>query len=366
MPAIPVRILLIVLVICATATARAQTETDTQPTSRQLHVATRQVPPFAMKNDAGQWTGIAIELWRSAAKEFNLTCTYEEAEIDEMLAGLQSGRFDAAVAALTMTAEREEAVDFLHPYFDGGLGIATRQTQSAGWTALLSQLISVQFFTAIASLAALLFIVGLVVWAVERRKNAEQFGGNTLQGIGSGFWWSAVTMTTVGYGDKAPATPAGRAVALVWMFASIILISGMTAAIASALTVSSLATGIDGPEDLPGVRIATVANTTSEAFLRDRLYTIRVAADSPQAAVDALANDRVDVVVYDAPILRYLVNNADQNDLRVLPREFNPQNYALALPQDSDLREPLNQFILQRTAERAWHELIQRYLGQSQ
>ncbi|MCP5004950.1 MAG: hypothetical protein GY941_13600 [Planctomycetes bacterium] len=45
-------------------------------------------------------------------------------------------------------------------------------------------------------LALLLSCVGLVVWLFEHKRNAKQFGGSKLNGIGSSFWWSAVTMTT--------------------------------------------------------------------------------------------------------------------------------------------------------------------------
>jgi len=35
-----------------------------------------------------------------------------------------------------------------------------------------------------------------VLWIFERKRNPEQFGGTPAQGIGSSFWWAAVTMTT--------------------------------------------------------------------------------------------------------------------------------------------------------------------------
>lgn len=355
-----VSILLVGAFGAADTLAQTDSSKDKVP---QLRIATRQVPPFAMRGADGQWRGIAIDLWKQAADDLGFTSNFDEADIDEMIAGLQDGRYDAAVAALTMTADREAQIDFLHPYYNAGLGIAVRPVGDVAWLKLLRGLMSVQFFTAIGSLALLLLLVGLVVWYVERRRNPAQFGGNTLQGIGSGFWWSAVTMTTVGYGDKAPTTLAGRLVGLVWMFASIIIISGMTAAIASALTVSQLSRGIAGPEDLPGTRVGTVAGTTSEAYLQDRLINVRLAADSPADALKALAEGQVDAVVYDAPILRYLVNRELEAELEVLPREFEPQNYALAVPPNSELREPLNQLILQRTRERAWQESVKRHLG---
>jgi polar amino acid transport system substrate-binding protein len=355
-----VRVVLVGSLGCADALGQTSSPGGAPP---RLRVATRQVPPFAVQDADGQWRGIAIDLWQQAAEDLGFRSTFEEADIDEMLGGLQEGRYDAAVAALTMTAEREAHVDFSHPYYDAGLGIAVQPTGNGSWLKLLRSLISVRFFAAVGSLTLLLFLVGLVVWYVERRRNPEQFGGTTLQGIGSGFWWSAVTMTTVGYGDKAPATAAGRLVGLVWMFTSIIVISGMTAAIASALTVSQLSQRITGPEDLPGTRVGTVAGTTSERYLRDQLIDVRLAAESPEAALEALADGQLDAVVYDAPILRYLINRKIDAVLEVLPREFEPQNYALALPPGSELREPLNQLILQRTRAPAWHDVVRRHLG---
>ena len=43
------------------------------------------------------------------------------------------------------------------------------------------------------------------------------------QSIASTFWWSIVTMTTVGYGDAYPVSPAGKFVACVTMFGGILV-----------------------------------------------------------------------------------------------------------------------------------------------
>jgi ABC-type amino acid transport substrate-binding protein len=44
--------------------------------------------------------------------------------LEEMLEATASGEVDAAAAALTITTEREQMVDFSHPFFTSGLGIA--------------------------------------------------------------------------------------------------------------------------------------------------------------------------------------------------------------------------------------------------
>ena len=342
----------------------AQTQAAGQEqVDRKLINGTRHVPPFAIHTEDGSWKGISIDLWREIADELDLAYELRETDLKGMVGGLQDGTYDAAVAALTMTAEREELIDFTHPFYNSGLGIAVPATSSSGWAGLLARFASADLAKVIAGLAVLLFVVGFLVWLFERRRNPEQFGGKSAQGIGASFWWSAVTMTTVGYGDKAPRTVGGRVVGLIWMFASILLISSFTAAIASALTVSQLETGVSGPEDLPGLRVGTLRDSTSEAYLR-RNHITTTTYDTPRAALQVLVAGEVDAVVYDAPILRYLVNKELRAPLRVLPRVFEPQSYAIALPPGSTLREPINRLVLRRTSEPEWRDLLYRYLGE--
>jgi polar amino acid transport system substrate-binding protein len=82
-------------------------------------------------------------------------------------------------------------------------------------------LFSWRFLLGVASLVGLLLGIGTVIWLLERRRNPHHFRPKPLPGITDGIWWSAVTMATVGYGDKTPMTWAGRLVSLVWMFGSI-------------------------------------------------------------------------------------------------------------------------------------------------
>ncbi|MEX0654063.1 MAG: transporter substrate-binding domain-containing protein [Phycisphaeraceae bacterium] len=328
---------------------------------RELVVGTRAVPPFAMQNDAGEWSGLAVELWQHIAEEQGYAYRFESRDLAGLFDGLEDGSLDVVAAATTVTAQREARFDFTHPYFTTGLGIAVR-TEQRGMLGSLLALLSLELLGVLALLALVLMGVGALAWLFERRRNAAQFRDGPA-GLGDGFWWSAVTMTTVGYGDKAPITPGGKLVALVWMFASLILISTFTAAIASALTVTRLESQVQGPEDLPRVRVATVAQSTSALYLDDRRIIHRSYTTAEQALA-ALVAGEVDAVVYDQPILQYLVLEHAPGRARVLPDTFNRQYYGLGLQLGSDLRGPVNIALLDALASQWWRDRRYRYLGE--
>ncbi len=57
--------------------------------------------------------------------------------------------------------------------------------------------------------------------------------GANITTIGDALWWSAATITTVGYGDQYPVTTTGRVIAFGLMLAGIALLGVITATLAS-------------------------------------------------------------------------------------------------------------------------------------
>jgi polar amino acid transport system substrate-binding protein len=352
-------LLLAALLVCG-ATAG-----DTQPqklTDRTLIVGTKVSPPFAIKNPDGTWRGISIELWRDIAAELGLTYELRERDLQGLLDGVKNGSLDLAVAALSITAEREKTMDFSHPFYTTGLGIAIPRSKQRNWLGLFLSFFSWQFLQVIGGLAAVLLIVGVLVWLSERRKNSQQFGGGIMQGAWSGFWWAAVTMTTVGYGDKAPTTVLGRVLALIWMFAGLIIVSSFIAAITTALTVTQLGSSIQGPQDLTRAWVGSIAGSTSETYLRQHHIAARY-FQTPLAGLQAVAAGEVDAMVYDAPLLRYLATTELPGKVEVLPATFERQDYGIAMAAGSTLREPINRVLLDKITRTAWKDLLYRYMG---
>jgi len=329
--------------------------------AQKLVVGTKPSPPFAMKADDGTWTGISIELWKQLATELGVTYEIVEYDLPGLLAAVQHHEVDIAVASLTVTADREATLDFTHPIYSTGLSIATRPGGKSGTLSVVKGLLTWDLAKLLGALFALLSMIGVLLWILERRRN-EQFPKRPVDGIVAGVWWSAVTMTTVGYGDKSPITLAGRLLGIVWMFAAIIIISFFTATVTSTLTVDRLESAIKGPEDLVHVRVATVAGSTSATYLDRHNIKYRNVSSVLEGERLVAASD-VDAMVYDAPILQYIAKHDLGGAVMVLPNVFDHQDYAFALPDGSALREQVNRVLLKELASDRWHDLVERYLG---
>lgn len=329
---------------------------------KKLAVGTKKAPPFSMKDRDGRWTGISIDLWRQIATELNLSYEFRELDQYDLLEGLKNGSLDVVVAELTITPERLDKFDFTYPFYTTGLGVAVVSKERNALISTIKQLFSITVLKILILFFLVLLLVGIVVWLFERQHNSDQFGGNTIQGIGSGFWFSAVTMTTVGYGDKHPKTMGGRIVSLIWMFTAIILVSFFTATITSMLTVKQLDTSVRGLEDLKKALVGTMPYTTSESFLKHSLISFKT-YKSVEEGLEALIRGEIKAFVYDAPELRYTIKQQFQGKLEVLPNTYSQENYGIALVNNSPLRKSINRVLLQTIRHQEWQETLYRYLG---
>jgi ABC-type amino acid transport substrate-binding protein len=170
-------------------------------------------------------------------------------------------------------------------------------------------------------------------------------------------------MTTVGYGDRSPVTLWGRIVAIIWMFASIIVISGLTGTIAASLTVRNLVPGIKSFADLPGRRIGTVASSSSDTYLQSEGFRkIHYYEDVPSAQ-EALHKHEIDAIVYDAPILKYYLRTTqDATPLAFVEDNIARQQYAFALSEDHEMIESINQALLKQTFQASWASTLETYI----
>jgi len=340
----------------------AQTLSQTMD-KKVVVVGTKPAPPFSFKNENGVWTGISIDLWRHIANDLNLQYDLKEYDLKGLLNAVENKSVDFGVAAITITPARENVFDFSHAFYHTGLGIAVPvKMQSNPILTIAKQVISLQFLGYLITLIITLLGVGFLLWLAERRKNSDEVRSGLL-GILDGFWWSAVTMTTVGYGDTVPKSGFGRLIALIWMFMAIIIISFFTAGIASSLTVSQLDSGVKSFDDLYDVVVGSLEKSTTTKYLQNKNIRPKTFS-SVLDGLQALADGKIDAMVHDRPILQFYANSELKGKVTVIKALFNPQSYGIAMPAGTRYREIINQELLKRwTNEEYWKKLTARYLG---
>ena len=182
-----------------------------------------------------------------------------------------------------------------------------------------------------------------------------------LRGIGAGFWWSSVTFTTVGYGDTVPVTVAGRLIAVLWMLASVVLVTAFTGFVTARVAIGHLEQIRHG-SDLAQFRIGVVRGSAGDEYLDRQHIDARRFAALPDA-IRAMTRREVDGVVHPEAMLRYVAGDQFRGAVQVLPDILEREFYAFAVASGSPLREPLNRALLQIMEQPVWRNIEFRYLG---
>src|ERR1700743_2885459 len=74
---------------------------------RELAVVTKNAAPFAMEAPDGSGHGVSIDLWRRVAEQMHLRYRLVEVRtVQDLLGATSAGSADAAVSAITVTADR--------------------------------------------------------------------------------------------------------------------------------------------------------------------------------------------------------------------------------------------------------------------
>lgn len=332
-------------------------------TQELIKVGVKTEPPFVIKASEGTFTGLSVDLWTSIANQEGVE--YEFVEYNDhlgLIRALDFGEIDLSINPIHVNEIRLKMLDVTQPFYVSSIGIATSQVMKTQAGAFLKNFFSLQFFRIVVFLLMIMFFFGTILWLVERKKNMRQFRSG-LSGLFDGLWWSAVTMTTVGYGDKAPKSRPGRIIAIIWMFTAIVTISGFTGTIASSLTVQSLGRNIEDLEDLRNVKkIGSVNASISEAYLRSNNININTLYEDVEEALLALSANDIEVLLYDKTVLDYFISRMQLNNKVVLlPLSFHNQYRSFFLPRNSPHLSWINPLLVRAINEATWQELLKKY-----
>jgi polar amino acid transport system substrate-binding protein len=310
--------------------------------------------------------GVSVELWRRVAeslgREYHLIPV---TQMEEILKGLERKDYDAAIGAITITPARLARVDFSYPTHRSGAAVAVRE--DTGPMAALASYGSVlgELAPLIALTFALLIVMGVALWLAERpmRPHGHESVVDTLR---DGIYWAVVTMTTVGYGDKTPKTTAGRLIAVLWMLASVALISILSTSIVSRMTAERVAGGLRVTEaDLAGKQLAAIAHSSGAEYLDER-HLRYTPFDDLAAALTALGRGQVDAVVNSVGALQYLIATRFKDTIRPPQGVLEPAYMAIALSGGSPLKKPLDEALVGITASQECRRTEDSYFGQQE
>ncbi len=318
-----------------------------------LVFATVERPPFAMERASGH-DGFSVALMQRIAREIGHQVVFESSpNFADMLARVQNSEVDGAIANISITSERESVLDFSLPIFESGLQImVSGATRTTIWQQLLTPAVALWILLA----AAILFFGGMLMWVFERR--AQPFFERPMrEAMFPSFWWALNLVVNGGFEERMPRSPFGRALGVVMVIASLFFVSLFVAKITAAMTVTALTSSIATIGDLDRRRVGTVDGSTAALFLDTREVRHTAYADFSDM-IEAFEAGEVEALVFDGPLLKYYLLRNPGSDAYLLERVFRSEDYGIALPTDSPLREPINQALLKLRERGAYDALV--------
>jgi len=334
-----------------------------------LRIGIHEKPPYATKNASGEWDGLGVELWKNIAARAQLRFEFVEMPFEQILPAIAGGRLDAAVGEFPVTAESEQSVRFTQSYLTSSGGVALQQKiRHIDWRQMAGEFFNPTLALVFLAILGGMLLVSFLIWVLERHHHVGHFRGG-LSGFGAALWFSASTVTGVGYGDTTPSTFGGRIISFVWMLMGVLLVAGFTATVASSMSAARIADA-GKLKDLADVRHYScgvmTGSLSQEILIRDGVPS--TAFETFEEAFAALAAGKIETVVGDQISLRYFAKQWAQ---RLPPIHFTVSSVSseilfIGIPVRPGLPEyrAINLALLRTISTESWRGALRRWLGE--
>ena len=331
---------------------------------RTITVATYDIEPFVMTRGTVK-SGFTVDLLDAIAKRTGWTYDYVEGQtVQGLLSAVKDRRVDAAAAAISITSDRAEVLDFSQPILNAGLQIvipATSMERSQpGLTNFLGLLFSRTMLVWLLAALALTVIPAHIIWLLERRHRDSMVSRSYFPGIFQAFGWGLGMLAAAP--DDAPRHWQTRALGVLWAFVSIIFVAYYTATLTANLTVAKFDAQIRTPADLVGKQVCTVTGTTSTTYLQG-IGVDFAGVPAISDCYDRLKSGGADAIVFDAPILQHFVAHDGAGFASVAGPVFAHEDYGVAFPLGSDLRKQFDDALLSIREEGDFDLIKEKWLG---
>ncbi|PNF30864.1 Glutamate receptor ionotropic, kainate 2 [Cryptotermes secundus] len=259
--------------------------------------------PYCMRKDSSeklsgnaQFEGYGLDLVHEISKILGFNYTFklvpdgrygslnrETKEWDGMMKELLDQKADIAIADLTITYDREQAVDFTMPFMNLGISILYRKPikQPPNLFSFLSPLsldVWIYMATAYLGVSVLLFILARFTpyeWQNPHPCNPNPGHLENQFTLLNCMWFAIGSLMQQGC-DFLPKAVSTRMVAGMWWFFTLIMISSYTANLAAFLTVERMDSPIESAEDLAKqtkIKYGALKGGSTAAFFRDSNFS---------------------------------------------------------------------------------------------
>ncbi len=324
-----------------------------------LKVGVNVAPPLAYQSGPNKFDGPMVDLWGDVAANLNLSFELYPTDVTSGIEGLQDSTFDILIGGITITADRELEVDFSPSIIPSGVAVVVSKSRIPNKFEAYYEPILLSLLQVIGVLLAFMLSSAFLVWIVER-KDRHHTRDKQIRHFGDGIWWSAVTLSTVGYGDKVPHTRVGRFIGIAWIFVGVILISFFTASTAAILSkpVPEIALTIT---DILDNEVGALRGSAAAEFLDTRKVPYRT-FDNLNTLLNAVSENEIEVAVGNVPQMRDALRSSTTHNLLLSQRLLAYTFMAWGFPDQSPLLELIDESLLHVITEERWQDALNEYI----
>lgn len=339
------------LIICLNAAAQ---ELSTKPF---IKVGVRPNPESMIRQEDGTYTGFEAEIWKEVARRVGFEYSMDDyPDFSGQLQTLKRGDIDAALAGLTITAQRAQDYIFSVPYMVSGPSILVPVRKNSMVLTIFHAFLSPIVWQTILIFFGFAFLFGNIFWFIERRYKKSEIGVSRqyFPGVIQSMWYAFVINSHVHVGHIKIKHWGARLLVVPLWIVGLLLLSIMTAQLVSEFSHNKDYFRVRNARDLHKRIVATVEGTTSDDLLRKMNVKEVVTTQNSEIAYEMLKEGLVDAMVYDFTEVSFYAYKAEEEGFHfeIVPgklqdeffgfgfnKDFATQNQELILKINDVLRE---------------------------
>ncbi|BAS96545.1 Os06g0188700 [Oryza sativa Japonica Group] len=319
-------------------------------------------------------TGYCIDVFNAAMARVRPRRKYEfhvfDGSYDDLVRNVSSGKFSAAVGDVTITADRENLVEFTMPYTSSGVSLLVPEENDSKPI----QWIFVKPLTRDLWLATIgfFFYTGFVVWMIEQPRNPE-YQGSSVRQLSTASYFAFSTLT-FSHGQIIK-SPLSKIVVVIWCFVVLILVQSYTASLSSMLTAKRLRPSVKSLDqllltgDYVGYQNGSFVGSLlkKRGFMPSRLRSYGTQKEYAEALRKGSMNGGVSAIVDEIPYLTSFLSNPQyQKEFQMVNRFYKTPGFGFVFPLGSPLVHDLSTAILNLTGETEGSKIEEKWFGSSE